>query len=202
MTLAELAFACFCYQRMTDYDGSYLLFRQATQPFIDLGNQAHRASLLIWLNQWGCRQFAIEYHDRLHKNCCNGIMRSTLRCFLKPETFGNLLMRTINLSMLHITRWRIALHHFEIGTEIKSVFPSVQLVQRKFSLPSDPMRALRGMIPFEIRCNMMVRQIHTLHFCGELTSNSKKSDRLVKPTVLRWLNCPIDWIEMSRVFRS
>jgi hypothetical protein len=63
MTLAELAFACFCYQRMTDYDGSYLLLRQATQPFIDLGNQAHRQALLIWLNQWGCRQFAVEYHE-------------------------------------------------------------------------------------------------------------------------------------------
>jgi hypothetical protein len=63
MTLSELAFSCFCYRRMTDYDGSYLLFRQATQPSIDLTNPDHRKALLIWLNQWGCRQFAIEYHD-------------------------------------------------------------------------------------------------------------------------------------------
>jgi hypothetical protein len=64
MNLSELAFSCFCYSRLTtNYDGSYLLFLQATQPSIDLNKSDHRRALLKWLNQWGCRQFAIDYHD-------------------------------------------------------------------------------------------------------------------------------------------
>ncbi len=62
MRLSELAFACFVYAQFTDYDDSYLLFLQATNHRPDFVNSKHRKALLTWLNQWGCRQFAIEYH--------------------------------------------------------------------------------------------------------------------------------------------
>lgn len=63
MRLSELAFACFLYAQFTDYDDSYLSFLKATNYRPDFVNPEHRRALLIWLNQWGCRQFAIEYHE-------------------------------------------------------------------------------------------------------------------------------------------
>lgn len=64
MTLAELAFGCACYGRFTDYDKSYLKFLEVTGGRPDLSIPRHRRMLLVWLNQWGCRQFAVAYHTR------------------------------------------------------------------------------------------------------------------------------------------
>ncbi len=63
MKLSELAFACFLYGRFTDYNSSYLNFLKATNHSPDLSKSEHRKILLVWLNKWGCRQFAIEFHD-------------------------------------------------------------------------------------------------------------------------------------------
>lgn len=63
MTLSELAFACFLYGRLTDYDNSYRLFLEITNGSPDLSNSEHRKALLKWLNQWRCRQFALEHHE-------------------------------------------------------------------------------------------------------------------------------------------
>lgn len=63
MRLSDLAFACFLYAQFTDYDNSYLSFLQTTNYHLDLVNPGHRRALLTWLNQWGCRQFAIKYHE-------------------------------------------------------------------------------------------------------------------------------------------
>lgn len=63
MKLSELAFACFLYGRFTDYDSSYLNFLKATNHSPDLSKPEHRKALLVWLNQWGCRQFAIDFHE-------------------------------------------------------------------------------------------------------------------------------------------
>ena len=63
MRLSNLAFACFLYAQFTNYDNSYLSFLQTTNYHPDLVNPEHRKALLIWLNQWGCRQFAIKYHE-------------------------------------------------------------------------------------------------------------------------------------------
>ncbi len=62
MRLAELAFACYIYSHMSDYDSSYVVFQENTMPQLDLNLEQHRMSLLKWLNSWGCRQFAREYH--------------------------------------------------------------------------------------------------------------------------------------------
>lgn len=62
MRLYELAYACRLYASSADFDSALEEFRRATSPAMDLGNSAHRKALLVWLNRWGCRQFAIEYH--------------------------------------------------------------------------------------------------------------------------------------------
>jgi hypothetical protein len=62
MNLAELAFACYIYAHMTNYDGSYCRFLDKTSPQLDLELEQHRMELLKWLNDWGCRQFAIQHH--------------------------------------------------------------------------------------------------------------------------------------------
>jgi hypothetical protein len=63
MKLSELAFSCYIYGRMTDYDSSYIQFLEKINPKLDLNIEKHRLALLKWLNDWGCRQFAIDYHD-------------------------------------------------------------------------------------------------------------------------------------------
>lgn len=64
MTLSELAFACFLYNGGTDYDNSYRIFLEVTEGSPDLSSSEHREALLVWLNQWGCRQFALKYHEQ------------------------------------------------------------------------------------------------------------------------------------------
>lgn len=63
MTLSELAFACLVYGGLSDYDESYLHFLKKTGGSVDLGNPDHRETLLVWLNRWGCRQFAKSWHQ-------------------------------------------------------------------------------------------------------------------------------------------
>lgn len=63
MKLYELAFACHIYNQMTNYDQSYLDLIRAAGGKVNLDLPGHRIALLEWLNKWGCRQFAKEYHD-------------------------------------------------------------------------------------------------------------------------------------------
>ena len=62
MKLAEIAFACYIYSHMSDYDRSYLRFVKETSPQLDLRLRPHQMALLKWLNDWGCRQFSKDYH--------------------------------------------------------------------------------------------------------------------------------------------
>ena len=62
MKLADLAFACYIYSHMTDYDSSYRRFVGGTRPRPDLQLENHQELLLTWLNEWGCRQFSKAYH--------------------------------------------------------------------------------------------------------------------------------------------
>jgi hypothetical protein len=62
-TLAELAFACYLCDCLTNYNDTFLAFQKATKPAVALSNPAHTMALLTWLNKWGCRQFALEDHD-------------------------------------------------------------------------------------------------------------------------------------------
>jgi hypothetical protein len=70
MKLAELAFACYLYGRMTDSDSSYFRFLEETSPYLDLCNTQHRQALLNWLNDWGCRNFAIAHHPSASEEIC------------------------------------------------------------------------------------------------------------------------------------
>ena len=63
MKLYELAFACYVYSHMTNYDSSFLDLINNTRPGLDLNNASHRMELLVWLNSWGCRQFAVDHHE-------------------------------------------------------------------------------------------------------------------------------------------
>lgn len=58
MKLIELAFSSYIYSKMTDYDKALEEFTNATDNKLDLKNELHVTELLIWLNKWGCRQFA------------------------------------------------------------------------------------------------------------------------------------------------
>jgi hypothetical protein len=66
-TLAELAFACFLYNCFTNFNDTYLEFCEGTKQSPDFSDLDHIKKLLIWLNDWGCRQFALDYHDLASK---------------------------------------------------------------------------------------------------------------------------------------
>lgn len=62
MRLFELAYCCRLYGQTTNYDASIDAMRRASPDGLDLHDASHAAALLRWLNQWGCRQFALAYH--------------------------------------------------------------------------------------------------------------------------------------------
>ncbi len=62
MTLKDLAFSCFIYGNLTEYDTAYGDFLEATGNGPDLSLADHRQAMLTWLNKWGCRQFSKECH--------------------------------------------------------------------------------------------------------------------------------------------
>jgi hypothetical protein len=63
MHLFQLAYCCRLYGEITRYDASIDEMRSATRDGgLDLHDAVHTEALLRWLNNWGCRQFAVEYH--------------------------------------------------------------------------------------------------------------------------------------------
>jgi hypothetical protein len=61
MKLGELAFACFVFKHFDN--GAYGELLRTTGKFPDLANELHRRALLKWLNEWGCRHIAKDYHN-------------------------------------------------------------------------------------------------------------------------------------------
>jgi hypothetical protein len=63
LRLHELAYVCRIYGGLTQFDGTYFTFLDETTGNLDFSEPSHMKALLKWLNSWGCRQFAIDYHD-------------------------------------------------------------------------------------------------------------------------------------------
>ena len=68
MRLFELAFACRIYGGRTRFDVGYLDFVDKTGGSLNFMDSAHMKALLVWLNSWGCRQFALDYHKEAAKS--------------------------------------------------------------------------------------------------------------------------------------
>jgi len=66
--LFQLAYACRLYGEFTDFDATYERFLSVTHPSFDVLNASHRKALFKWLNAWGCRQFAVDYHGLASEN--------------------------------------------------------------------------------------------------------------------------------------
>ena len=60
----DLAVACCLYKEMTSYARSLDRLREAVGPTLDLRSDDHRAALLQFLNDWGCRNLAKAWHER------------------------------------------------------------------------------------------------------------------------------------------
>lgn len=86
MNLTELAFACYIYKRMTNYDKSYQSFLRETSPQLDLNCKDHRMSLLKWLNAWGCRQFKKKYHEHASEQIREWYQSNGAQLFAHKET--------------------------------------------------------------------------------------------------------------------
>lgn len=58
----DLALACCLYEQMTPYARSLDRLRTASSPALDLDSEDHRLVLLQFLNDWGCRNLATDWH--------------------------------------------------------------------------------------------------------------------------------------------
>jgi len=66
ISLYGLAFACYLFPLFEKrYGSAYEIFINKTKPVFDIHNSEHRAHLLEWLNEWGCRQFETNYHKEI-----------------------------------------------------------------------------------------------------------------------------------------
>lgn len=63
MRLFELAYACRIYGGLTQFDAGYLALLDRIGGHLDFDEPGHMKALLVWLNSWGCRQFAVDQHD-------------------------------------------------------------------------------------------------------------------------------------------
>ena len=63
MKLFQLAYACRIYGGLTLFDAGYHTLLDKTGGKLNFGDPSHVKALLVWLNSWGCRQFAVDYHD-------------------------------------------------------------------------------------------------------------------------------------------
>ena len=63
MRLYQLAYCCRLYAQVTNFDASIDKLRHTGGESLNLLDEEHARALLRWLNSWGCRQFAIEYHE-------------------------------------------------------------------------------------------------------------------------------------------
>lgn len=63
MKLFQLAYICGIYGATTKPDGDYFTFTNQVGGRLDFRDNAHMKALLVWLNSWGCRQFAIDDHN-------------------------------------------------------------------------------------------------------------------------------------------
>jgi len=68
MRLFQLAYACRGYSSFTLFDAGYQAFLDKTGGRLDFEDSIHMKALLVWLNSWGCRQFAVDYHDLAAKS--------------------------------------------------------------------------------------------------------------------------------------
>jgi len=63
LNLYELAFTCYVYNFFTSFNQTYKDLQKNTKDSVDLRQETHRKDLIVWLNKWGCRQFALDYHQ-------------------------------------------------------------------------------------------------------------------------------------------
>jgi len=63
MTLYELAFVCYVFDRI-DNQRAYEAFLRDTNEHPDLFDGDHRKALLMFLNRWGCRHIARIHHEQ------------------------------------------------------------------------------------------------------------------------------------------
>jgi hypothetical protein len=103
MKLFELSYACRLYGEFTDFDSTYGRFLTNTTPTFDILDHRHRKALLVWLNSWGCRQFALNFHDKASEHLRNWGQENLTRL---PPIGASLLILTdidfVNVGTLYV----------------------------------------------------------------------------------------------------
>jgi hypothetical protein len=89
MRLFELAYACKIYG--ASFDLALSNFRNDVQPKFNVKNADHRNRLLKWLNDWGCRHLAKDYHS---------VASQALLDWTRTQRFAKMPLRNISLLQL------------------------------------------------------------------------------------------------------
>lgn len=67
MTIYEIAFASYVYSGLGNFDKTFKEFIKHINNNPDMSIGANRQALIDWLNDWGCRNFYIKYHELASK---------------------------------------------------------------------------------------------------------------------------------------
>ncbi len=91
MNLCDLALTCSMYDSLTSFNKSLRLLKESYIPDgIDLSNPVHCASLLEWLNDWGCRHLSKKSHDIASSAILDWYKQEGMKLFSTEKSLGEL----------------------------------------------------------------------------------------------------------------
>lgn len=90
VNLYDLALSSYVYDCLAPGETSPSKVFSATNGSVDLGDEEHRRTLLKWLNEWGCRHLAKEYHEMASSAILDWDRNSTSNLFPEDRVLGYL----------------------------------------------------------------------------------------------------------------
>lgn len=155
VTLCKLAFASTMYDSLTPFNRSLGRLNKDTGGKMDLANPTHRASLVEWLNDWGCRHLSEDQHEVASSSILGWYRNMVPACRQIRRHSGISGMMKLKWPLVHmaLSRTREGLGVFVL--ERNERFISARLQRQRFFSPSDPRRSCPGMKPCELASSAM-----------------------------------------------
>jgi len=123
ITLGELAVACYIYKILAKNIKNkepYEQFRQAIDGPLDLCKQRHRMEILEFLNNYGCRHVAKDFHEKIaskeiaawYKEYCGKLPKEKERLWKFEDE------KLESFKVLHSTLWELLVAYRKDGVKV------------------------------------------------------------------------------------
>jgi len=90
LTLCDLALSSTMYTSLTPFNTSLRYLKSVTGNSLDLNDTGHRASLVEWLNAWGCRHLSKKQHETTSTAILEWYGQAGARLFQKTKPIWDL----------------------------------------------------------------------------------------------------------------